>query len=861
MTDALDTWRAADACLSELLEHPESTWAARIDALALSSDVRDCLDRLIKATTGRGVLDTEVALANEAKFATDHLVGERFGPWQLDAEIGRGGMAVVYQAHRTGVDFEQLAAVKLLPRGSAGQEHFLREQAVLAQLEHPFIARFLDGGVAVDGTPWIAMERVDGNAIDQATEGWESADIVSLMRRVIEAVAFAHRHLIIHRDLKPSNVLVDDSRRPRLLDFGIAKLLNDHEQQQATRVMTPEFAAPEQFSGASVSTATDVYGLGALLHRLLTGQPPRSRTGERALKLGSIGNADLRAIVEKSLRKDPMHRYASADALNADLLRWQQREPVLARPDSRRYRLSRWFQRHRASAIGGSLVLLAIVIGTIGVAWQAQRTAEQARLVSTQNAVLRDLLGSPRRTQRGRQVLMADVVADSLDVIMQRMPEPSRERALLLSDFALTLDHLAQHEQANEFRQQIIADLQAAAPNDRRRLIEARENLAYSMLNAEQTEAAAALLNELVVDAESLLPANDELHASIAMYRYMANRLGGAETKTELAEVALAVGERVTWADHEAESNYRSARLQVLNDLGRFDQASDEAVALLEWTDARFDQQYGHSLAVIEAGIPSLARAGRLKEASLMAARGVALAREWLGEHDRVTFNLRNSLATILQEQGRSEEAIAIYTVQLEVLDQAEGLSPLFRPQTYGNLAVAHLEDGRYELASGYLETALALYEEADAINTPAAYLTMVNLAELQVFADQPHAALQHADRAVNGFTALLGPEHPITTSSRCVRGGAQLALGNMDAALSDLDGMPSKLAAAFGEDDVNVMNARAWLASALAGTGRYQEAIEQAQRAHAWRLQQYGADHPRTRAVAAMLMAWNEST
>ncbi|HET7845760.1 MAG TPA: serine/threonine-protein kinase, partial [Xanthomonadales bacterium] len=393
MVGSVELWREADAVLDRLLDLEPGEREAALAAMPLSRDLRETVARLLAAHRDEsGVLDRAV---HEAP--TSALRGRRLGRWELEHEIGRGGMAVVYRAHAIDAP-TQVAAVKLLTLGALGRgvERFQQEQAVLARLRHPHIATLFDSGTAPDGTPWLAMALVDGVRIDAWCERRALAprEIVRLFLDVCDAVAHAHRNLVIHRDLKPSNVLVDHDGHVRLLDFGIARLADEQGEATATqwRALTPEYAAPEQFDGAPPSTAMDVHGLGALLYRLLVGTSPRSgatardadvTTPSRALRdarRASVMRGDLDAVLVKALARDPQRRYESVGALQRDLVAWLERRPVAARTPSLGYRLSRFVARNRLAVAATTAIALAILVGAALALWQAQRANAQSEL-------------------------------------------------------------------------------------------------------------------------------------------------------------------------------------------------------------------------------------------------------------------------------------------------------------------------------------------------------------------------------------------------------------------------------------------------------------------------------------------------
>ena len=361
--------------------------------------------------------------------AEDAHVGRRVGPWRLEERIGEGGMGVVYRAARADADFRQEAALKVVGRGLAPRallERFRQERRILAGLEHPGIARLLDGGLSEDGQPYFAMELVRGEPLteyaDRAGLGVEAR--VRLLAEVCDAVAYAHRNLVVHRDLKPSNVLVAASDtghgahgaghgergapppasppapRVKLLDFGIATVLEpDGGADLRTRtgaLLTPAYAAPEQVRGGRVTTATDVYALGVLLFELLTGHRPSALEAgaaptavERAVcetpapRPSGVAPAarrralrgDLDTITLKALEKDPARRYASAEALATDLRRHLAGLPVEARRPTVGYRVASFVRRHPVAVGLASLAVLALVLGLAGTTWQARVAA------------------------------------------------------------------------------------------------------------------------------------------------------------------------------------------------------------------------------------------------------------------------------------------------------------------------------------------------------------------------------------------------------------------------------------------------------------------------------------------------------
>src|SRR5690606_22156084 len=281
-----ERFRRIEDVFHRVLGYPADERSARLaEACGADAELRRAVERLLAADDRAGDLAPGLGFPDPA--AGDPLVGATLGRWRIDAKLAEGGMGVVYRAARADGVFDQLAAVKVLRGGAIARDaarRFDKERRLLARLEHPNIARVLDGGTTETGTPYLVMELIDGVAIDRYcdAERLSVEDRLGLFVSVCRAAQFAHRNLVLHRDLKPSNVLVDHHGQPKLLDFGIARLLGQDDlqvTQTAARLLTPEYASPEQLRGESLTTASDVYSLGVLLYELLCGRRPHDAAG------------------------------------------------------------------------------------------------------------------------------------------------------------------------------------------------------------------------------------------------------------------------------------------------------------------------------------------------------------------------------------------------------------------------------------------------------------------------------------------------------------------------------------------------------------------------------------------------------
>ncbi len=400
-------WAALNPQLDELLTLPPLEQARRLDALAANDPATaGQLRALLDARDAASRVDFLGGVAHDPLMGQAEAAGDVLGSWTLVEPIGQGGMGNVWRARRSDGRFEGEAAIKLLRSGfvdSVARERFRREGALLAKLHHHGIAQLLDAGITTRGQPYLVLELIRGERIDRWCEqralGIRAR--IALFGQVLEAVAAAHSQLVIHRDLKPSNILIDASGRVKLLDFGIAQLVDNEAGPGLTRegalALTPEYAAPEQFSGDSLSMATDVYGLGVVLFELLTGVHPNGLTQGSALeymRCAAEGNfklaserpgvnrkllrGDLDNILRKALQSESGDRYSSVLQFAEDLRRHLAYEPISARPDSLTYRIGRFVQRHKLGVAGTALFSVAVAAGAIGTVSESRRAEAES---------------------------------------------------------------------------------------------------------------------------------------------------------------------------------------------------------------------------------------------------------------------------------------------------------------------------------------------------------------------------------------------------------------------------------------------------------------------------------------------------
>ena len=746
----------------ELRELPEPEWAPRLASLrGEDAELAEEVHRLLKASGGA---DTYLrALASKLRHVSGDALekGERVGPYTILDEIGRGGMGRVYCAERTDGTFDQRVAIKILPESMGGPMHarFLAERRILARLEHPGISRMIDGGVTENGTTYFVMELVEGVPIDTWCEAREASldQRIDLFLQVCDAVAYAHNNLVVHRDLKPSNILVDDSGRVRLLDFGIAKVLDPEEvdledpeslMSEITRVggapLTRGWASPEQLHGEPVTTASDVYALGCLLYLLVT-------RGERAHKLAGLTptqvvqrvtlaeptppsrhsgargvGPDLDAVVLQALGLDPESRYPTARHLADDLRRERRGQPVIARPQTWIYRASRFVRRHTAgsAAVAASVLLL---VGLTAVSFEAARASEEyARNVSLERdraereaaraaQVSALLLSAFERADPGgtlgEAVTARDILNAGAEVARTDLVSDPDLRAGLLYNIAEVYRMMNVRSRALELSEEGMAALERvpdAAPD---RWFDHQLQLALIRRGPEARERYRALHPQ----AEARY-ATDPVGLGIFFTRYARelNWSQDPELKAELFDRAIAI-----LREHEGEL----ARLSLANALitSCYGTGSQEPLEpcmarLEEGLDLRrsvLGPDHGLVSAVLSDMALALESTDPVASDTLLE-QAVASHRAWGGEGHTTSITLLNNRAGVLRDLGRLDEAEAAFREALELRLLHQPDEPIPIAYAKHGLAQTLIEMGRPHEAIPYAEDVVAVFPPED---------------------------------------------------------------------------------------------------------------------------------------------------
>jgi serine/threonine protein kinase/tetratricopeptide (TPR) repeat protein len=719
-----DRWRALSPYLDEALEIPtgeRGSWLASVFARdpRLAADLQKLLSEHDFVLESR-FLEQPVSLGFRAA-QTSSLAGETVGAYRLLSPIGQGGMGSVWLAERCDGRFDGRVAVKLLNIaliGRAGEERFRHEGTILARLTHPHIAHLIDSGVTTAGQPYLILEHVAGAAIDRYCDdhGLSIEARVRLFLDVLEAVIHAHANLIVHRDIKPVNVIVSDEGRVKLLDFGIAKLLQgDGEWDQVagalTRdggsALTPQYAAPEQVAGGPVTTATDVYALGVLLYVLLTGQHPAgaavqspatlihaiidaeprrvsdavvskdespealarhlSHCGTTASRLRWMLRGDLDTIVAKALKKKPAERYSSASALADDLQRFLRHEPISARPDTIRYRTARFVRRNaRGVAVGAVVALLlggSTAFYTVRLAQERDRAQHEAAKATKVSELMVGLLTGAdpianRATGEGLTVRgLLDAGAEQAQRGLVDQPEV---KADILTVLGRVYRRLGVFDKAEVLLEEALLVGRTVYGAEDVRLAQTLNDLGVLLTDKGDYDGAARNLEEALSMRRKLLGPK---HADVAVTLVELGRVyqdqGFNQRAEPLLRESLTIRRQTLGEEHRETAvslNAVASVLRLNGDLAGAESLMRQSLELNRTTRGEYHANTGvtlHDLGIVAAS------KGDYTSAESLFRQALAIHRRALGDsHPNVAATL-NALARVLLEQHRYQEAVA----------------------------------------------------------------------------------------------------------------------------------------------------------------------------------------------------------
>ncbi|HSK76678.1 MAG TPA: serine/threonine-protein kinase [Thermoanaerobaculia bacterium] len=708
----------------------------------------------------------------------------RIGAYRIGRELGRGGMGTVYEAVRDG-DFDRRVAVKVLRRGMDSEDvlrRFATERQILANLDHPNIARLYDGGTTPDGRPYFVMEAIEGEPVDRYCERLKLAtpERLRLFLTVCSAVASAHQSLVVHRDLKPSNILVTADGVPKLLDFGIAKLLGPDEGEGAeatvatSRLMTPGYASPEQVQGGAVTTASDVYSLGVLLHELLTGKrlrrtgkgdPQRPSAAVETSELKRRLRGDPDAIVAMALREEPSRRYGSVEQLAEDVRRHLGSEPVLARRGTVSYRAGKFVRRNRV-ALGVGLAFVGLAAAFVAsTVVQSARTARERDKAEQALAFLVDLfeVADPGES-RGDEITAREILDRGAGRVERELAGRPEAQAALQETLGRVYRKLGVHERAEPLLRSSLA-LRRKALGPRHPDVAVSLTSLGDLLQIEGVydEAERCYREALELRREAFGPEHPEVAASLNNLADLLHDKGDLRAAGPLYREALAMRRRLFAPPHPDLAASLNNLALLHHDQGEYDEAEALYREALGMRRTLFGDVHP-DVATSYNNLAALLQARRdYAGAEPLYRRALAVQRRVLGErHSNVLFTLRN-FGMMLVAKGEPAEG------ERRLREAAALEAEIFRPDhperatTLHDLGLAVSAQGRNAEAEALFREAIERYRASLPAGHPYLAHPLVALGRLLLKQGDTAAAEPLLAEALEIRRQALPPDHPRT--------------------------------------------------------------------------------------------------
>ena len=719
--------------------------------------------------------------------------GTLIGPYRIEHELGRGGMAVVYLAHRADGEFEQSVALKLVrPDGDSefAQALLRKERQILASLQHPCIARLLDGGRSADGELWFALELVHGTRIDRYCHERRLPlqRRLALFAQLCEAVQFAHSRLLIHRDIKPANILVTREETVKLLDFGIAQLLAPGaDDALAQGALTPNYASPEQLRGEPATTTSDIYQLGRVLQSMLvprsgaaedegenvatqstTLQPLDPQRDPDAVSMALPG--DLAAIIAKALQPLPAQRYATAAELKLDIENFLSHRPTLAVGGGAAYRFGCFLRRHRWSSVATFVAIVAFVATVTMFTFRlaAERDQARASALAAQQAAARAnqvrdfLVGmfkvADPNVNRGDKLTATQILERGAADVDKALAGQVALQANLLLVIGEVYSSLGDYPRAEPLLARSVALNRGPAGGDAAQLAHALREYAYAEHKVDKFEQA----RDLLIEAERLLRADPQAQSELAA---VLDQKGLAQKHLNDPDGALASHQAALAAARAAHDDARVAVVEdhfglLLYSIDRYAQAQAAYEDALRLARRMFGERNTRTAAIEENLAAVLSAQKHYDEALQLMQSAATTERELIGEDNGDYPQTLNMLGNIYADAGRNTEAAESYQAALAITRRTGRGESADAASILSNLGSVYAEDKRYAEARRCLEQALTLRGKLGGADDIEMAHTQTALAQIDLAENQPRQAERNARAALAKLSGKLQPDH-----------------------------------------------------------------------------------------------------
>ncbi|HEU0174408.1 MAG TPA: serine/threonine-protein kinase [Blastocatellia bacterium] len=797
----------------------------------------------------------------------DDLTGERVGPYRVTRLVGRGGMGAVYEAERDDEQFRQQVAIKIIKRGMDTdfvRDRFLRERQILATLDHLHIARLFDGGATPAGLPYFVMEFVAGEPITSYCRRRRLSvnEKLKLFLKVCSAVQHAHQKLVVHRDLKPSNILITGEGAPKLLDFGIAKLLSPDGNQPHTRtetalrLMTPEYASPEQARGQAVATTTDVYSLGVVLYELLTERRPHEfktyspaeieraicdteieepskivgrETGAGA-RLSRQLAGDLDNIILMAMRKEPERRYQSVEQFSEDVRRHLEGMPVVARKDTYGYRAGKFVRRHKAGVVILALLAIMAVAMTVQAARIARERDRANQEAATAQAVTQSLVAmfevaDPDKA-RGNVITARELLDRGAEKAVRELKDQPVVQAKLLDTIgqlyqSIGLYDLAQPlvEEALKLRRQALGNQSPDVATSLNHLGEVA-SLKGDYARSESLFREALAMRRKLLGAES----KDVAESLNNLGELLDDRGKFGEAEILLRE-SLAMRRKLFGSEHASVADSLTGLGRLMGDMGKF----NEAESLYRQALMMHRKLYGGDHPSVAVSLNNLAvilqEQGDFNGAKAMFREALVLRRKMLGlEHPDVALSMAN-LASVLQDLREYDEAEQLYRQALAMWRKLFGEEHPRMAGTMNNLATLLRDKGDYEESEALFRQALAMRRRQLGDGHPRVGTSLHNLGTLLYLKGEYDEAEKTQRQAIDTYQKSLKPDHWMIHQARSDLGACLVKLKRYHEAEEQLLEGYAGLKAALGDQHAQTQKAVSHLIELYESWGKPEKA------------------------------------
>lgn len=802
-------------------------------------------DPAFDATIEKTIANTAVRVFSAEDTDADEMRGQMIGPYQVERLLGQGGMGMVYLARRADEQFDQQVAIKLGRHRLVDPDTVLRlrnERQILADLDHPNIARLFDGGTTDDGVPYLVMEYIDGIRVDTYCDvhRLDLSQRLELFQTICSAVHYAHQNLVIHRDIKATNILVAADGTPKLLDFGIAKLIDSAGQatdgltREGAVILTPTNAAPEQLLGSAVTTVTDVYALGLLLYRLLCGHPTFDATdltppefaravceqevfspshllqleqrrlsregdefglqalealaGDRRTTLSRLQRqlrGDLDTIVLKTLRKEPERRYRSVQALADDIELHQKSLPIVARSESWRYRAGKFVRRHYAAVAASVMVVAMLAAFSVVVSIQNRNIAEERDTAREVSQFLETIfMAQDPRNARGTEVTAEVLLAEGADRIREDLHERPEIQSTLMGTIGRVYGNLGDFQSSAALLEDALVRQIEIHGDDHPVVAATRDDLAVTLMQQAEYERARTLL-------ESSLDTN--------------RRLVGPDSPEVARNLSNLANLHVRIGDFDAAETYVTASIDI------YSQAPSEAGIRLAWAKA--------TLARI------LQVKGDLAQTESLLLEAIDIVAEVEGENHPSTAYYLQNLGVLQRSKGDLEAARKTLDQALDAIRRILGEEHDLLAATLVDQGVVFQLTGDFENADRVLREAIAIYSRTHGDEHPKIGFSLTFLGMLQHDMAELALAENSLRRALDIFTAAYERDHQYTASALTELGAVLNSAGRPEDALALLERALQIRKKDFADDHELVAGTRTEIADAYTRLGRYDDA------------------------------------